>query len=434
MHTVAGMLKRILIVASGVVLGLALSLGAARLALAWGLFPNRELDRSSSYMREVLQLVNENYVDSKAAGYDPLAKLAIHGMVESLDPHSEFLESKEYQELEEELSGDFSGIGVQVEMRKGRVIVIAPIAGSPGERAGILRGDEIVSVNGRMLERGLSIDGVIDRLRGKAHTKVAVGLFRPGAGKLVELTLVRELIKLESVREVHVLPARTGYLQITEFSEHTGDEFDHALDRLLKEGIDSLVIDLRNNPGGLLDAAVDVAEPFFKKGELIVYTQGRKAADREEFRAQADGEPLRLPVAILINAGSASAAEVVTGALKDTGRAVVVGERSFGKGSVQSIFKLKNGEGLRLTTARYFTPSGVSIHEKGITPQVEVVMTPEEDSQLRLQHLRPDVADPKDFKERFGFAPIEDRQLQAALDVLRGINLLGDRGAPPAAH
>ena len=361
MHTVACMLKRILIIATGVVLGLALSLGAARLALAWGLFPNRELDRSSSYMREVMQLVNENYFDANSSAYDHLAKSAIHGMVESLDPHSEFLESKDYSQLEEELSGDFSGIGVQVEMRKGHVVVIAPIAGSPGEKAGILRGDELVSVNGKVLEHGLSMDGVIDRLRGKPHTKVAVSLLRPSTGKTIDLTLEREIIKLESVRDVHVLGEHTGYIQLTEFSDHTGEEFDNALNRLLKEGIDSLVIDLRNNPGGLLDAAVDVAEPFFKKGELIVYTQGRKASDREEYRAGADGDPLRLPVALLINAGSASAAEVVTGALKDTGRAVVVGERSFGKGSVQSIFKLKNGEGLRLTTARYFTPSGVSI-------------------------------------------------------------------------
>jgi len=429
MHTVACMLKRILIIASGVVLGLVLSLGAAQLALAWGLFPNRALDRSSSYMREVMQLVNENYFDPESSDYDHLAKSAIHGMVESLDPHSDFLESKDYHQLEEELSGGFSGIGVQVEMRKGRIVVIAPIAGSPGEKAGILRGDELVSVDGKVLERGVTMDAVIDRLRGKAHTKVAVGLLRPSTGRNLDLTLMRELIKLESVRDVHVLPDHTGYIQLTEFSDHTGEEFGKALDGLLKEGIASLIIDLRNNPGGLLDAAVEVAEPFFKKDELIVYTQGRKATDREDYRATADGDPLRLPVAILINAGSASAAEVVTGALKDTGRAVVVGERSFGKGSVQSIFKLKNGEGMRLTTARYFTPGGVSIHEKGISPQVEVVMTPEEDSRLRLQHLRPDVAVAKEFKERFGFAPIEDRQLQAALDVLRGIALLDERGA-----
>ncbi|MDB6169737.1 MAG: carboxyl-terminal protease [Verrucomicrobia bacterium] len=417
------MLKRILTLAAGVVLGLGLAFAGLRASLAWGLFPDRDLNRSSAYVKEVLHLVNENYVDPNAANYDQLAKSAIHGMVETLDPHSEFLESKEYSVLEEELSGDFSGIGVQVEMRKGSVVVIAPIAGSPGERAGILRGDEIVRVDGKPLEKGITMDRVIERLRGKPGTLVAVGLSRPGASKSFEITLRREVIKQTSVRDVRVLAPHTGYLQLTEFSEHTGEEFTEALNQLLKQGVDSLVIDLRGNPGGLLDAAVEVAEPFFKKNELIVYTQGRKPEDREDYRANDDGDPLVVPVAVLINATSASAAEVVTGALKDTGRAVVVGERSFGKGSVQSIFKLKNGDGLRLTTARYFTPGGVSIHEKGIAPQVEVVMTPEEDSKLRLQRLRSDVKDPRDFKEQFGFTPIEDRQLQAALDVLKGVNL-----------
>ncbi|MDB6095648.1 MAG: carboxyl-terminal protease [Verrucomicrobia bacterium] len=429
MHTVTRMLKRILTLAAGVALGLGLSVAAVRVAMAWGFFPKPELDRSTSYVREVLQLVNENYVDAKAAGYDKLAKSAIHGLVESLDPHSEFLESKDYSLLEEELSGDFSGIGVQVEMRKGRVVVIAPIAGSPGERAGIQRGDEITKVDGRALEKGLDMDAVIDRLRGKPRTEVAVGFYRPSTSKSFELKLKREVIKQQSVRLSRVLPAHTGYIQITEFSDHTGEEFVNALNGLLKEGIDSLIIDLRGNPGGLLDAAVEVAEPFFNKNEIIVYTQGRKPEDREDYRAAADDEPLKLPIVVLINAGSASAAEVVTGALKDTGRAVIVGERSFGKGSVQSIFKLKNGEGLRLTTARYFTPGGVSIHEKGIAPQVEVVMTPDEDSKLRLQRLRADVTDPADFKERFGFTPIEDRQLQVAIDVLKGINLI-DAGRP----
>lgn len=433
MHTVGGMFKRILILMAGVALGFALTVGSARLALAWGWFGDRDLDRSADYFRDVLKLVSENYVDPKAASHDQLAKLAIHGMVESLDPHSEFLEARAYTDLEEELSGDFSGIGVQVEVRHGRVVVIAPIADTPGERAGIQHGDEIVSINGKTLDTNVTMDGVVDLLRGKPKTKVDLGLFRPATKANLQLALTRELITLKSVRDVRVIGEHTGYVQVTEFSEHTAEEFGTALDQLLKEGIDSLVIDLRDNPGGLLDAAADVAGQFFHKGELIVYTQGRNPSDREDLLAEADLEPLTLPVAVLINSGTASAGEVVTGALKDTGRAVIVGERSFGKGSVQSILKLKNGEGLRLTTARYYTPSGVSIHEKGIAPNVEVVMTAEEDSQLRVQRLRTDIKDAKEFKDRFGFTPIEDRQLVTAIDLLKGICRLNDRALPPAA-
>lgn len=434
MSTVHEMLKRILILGSGGVLGFLLTVGAARVSQAWGLFSNRDLNRSSEYVRDVLQMVNQNYVDSTRVSYDKLAKTALHGMVESLDPHSEFLEADEYAELEEQLSGDFSGIGIQVEMRKGRVVVIAPIANSPGERAGIQRGDEILGVDGKQVDKTDSMEGVIDRLRGKPHTKVTIDLLRPTNGHKFQLTLQRELIKLDTVRLARVLSNHTGYILLTEFSDHTGEEFDKALNQLLEQGIDSLVLDLRNNPGGLLDAAVEVAEPFFKKGELIVYTRGRKPGDSENLRAEADGEPLNVPLAVLINAGTASAAEVVTGALKDTGRAVIVGERSFGKGSVQSIFPLKNGEGLRLTTARYFTPGGVSIHEKGITPNVEVVLTADEDSKLRVQQTRADVTDPKEFNERFGFTPIVDAQLQAALDVLQGIKVMDQHRAAALVH
>jgi carboxyl-terminal processing protease len=428
------MFKRILSMTAGLALGTFLAVAVAKAVLAWGWFGNRDLDHSTSYVKEVLELVNENYVEEKESSFDKLTTSALHGMVENLDPHSEFLEARDYREVDEEMKGKFGGIGVQVEMRKGKVIVISPIAGTPGDRAGILRGDEIVRVDGKGVEKGATMDTVVDRLRGAPKTKVTVSVYRPSSDKTFTFSLLREIIKIDSVRDVRVLEDGVGYLQITEFSEHTGDEFLKALNKLLKQGVTSLVLDLRNNPGGLLDAAVEVSEPFFKKNELIVYTQGRKPADRDEYRAGAGGEPLVMPMAVLVNAGSASAAEIVAGALKDTGRAVIVGERSYGKGSVQSIFKLKNGEGLRLTTARYYTPSGVSIHEKGIAPQVEVVMTPEEDGKLRLQRSRSDVNNPADFKERFGFAPIQDRQLQAALDVLKGVGVYTDRSAVAGTH
>lgn len=431
MPTVNSMFKRILVLSSGVVLGVALTVTGIRTAAAWNLFPSRELTRSAAYVKDVMRLVSENYVDGKAAAYDQLARNALHGMIESLDPHSEFLEARDNAEFEEELIGEFGGIGIQVETRDNRVVVIAPLADTPGERAGIQRGDEIVSINGKALDSNAVIDGVVDRLRGKPGTTVALRTFRPATLDTFNLSLVREVIRIESVRGVRVLEGNTGYIQLTEFSDHTAQQFGQALNRLVREGISSLVIDVRNNPGGLLDASVEVAEPFFRKGELIVYTQGRNPSDREDYHAEGAGEPLNIPIAILINAGSASAAEVLTGALKDTGRAVVVGERSFGKGSVQSVFKLERGEGLRLTTARYYTPGGVSIHEKGITPHVEVVMTPEEDAMLARQRSRSDIKDPKEFKARFGFEPVADRQLQAALDVLTGIRLLG---APMQRH
>jgi carboxyl-terminal processing protease len=424
MDTLAAMFKRILILLTAAVAGFAACLGAIRVSGSWSLFPNRDLNRSSDYVKEVLKIVNENYVDAGAADYDTLARLSIHGMVDNLDPHSEYLESQDNQELEEDLDGEFGGIGIEVETHNGAFAVIEPMAGSPGEKAGILRGDVITSIDGKSLERGVAMETVVTRLRGKPGTHVRIGLLRPSSGSRLSLDLVREVIKVESVRGVRVIDGTTGYIQVTEFSDHTGEQFIAALNNLLKAGIDNLVIDLRNNPGGLIDSAVEVAEPFFKKGDLIVYTKGRQPDDRDNYTSEADGDPLTIPVAVLINADTASAAEIVTGALKDTGKAVVVGERSFGKGSVQSIFTLKNGEGLRLTTAHYFTPSGALIHGVGISPQVEVIMSPEEDWKLSEQLARPDITDPGQFAERFGFAPIEDKQLDAAVDVLRVAQLI----------
>ena len=424
------MLRRAFTIAAGALCGSVVAFTVIQTAAGWGLWPNRELDRSSSYVRQVLEIVGENYVDPEKAAYGELTKSALHGLLSSLDPHSDFLEAKQYRELEEDMNAEFGGIGVQVEVRKEKVVVIAPIAGTPGDRAGIQRGDTIVAVDGQELGRA-SMSDVISRLRGKPGTQVTVRLFRPSTQRDVEFRLEREVIRIESVREARVLPGGIGYLQLAQFSERTGEEFRDALGRLQAEGLRGLILDLRNNPGGVLDAAVEVAEPFFPAGELIVYTQGRSPQDREEFRSRSRRLPIDEPVVVLINAGTASAAEIVAGALKDTGRAVLVGERSFGKGSVQSIFPLKNGEGLRLTTARYYTPSGVTIHQKGIDPQVESVMTPEDDARLRLQRSRSDVNDPAEFRERFGFAPIEDRQFATALEVMQGL-LAWDRKHPAA--
>ncbi len=428
------MLKRILVIALGVFLGTMLSMGVARQAAFWGLWPNRELEQSSRYVREVLKLVSENYVDAEQAELTKLTESALQGIVRSLDPHSDYMNARDYKMLEEEISSQFGGIGVQVELRNGNVVVIAPIAGTPGARAGILRGDIIVSIEGSKLEVP-TLEDVVGRLRGKPGTKVKIGFERPSTKADYEVTITRERIKVESVRDVRLRPDGIGYVQVTQFSERTGAEFIDALNSLNAQSMRALIIDLRDNPGGLLNAAVEVAEPFFNKGELIVYTQGRRKNDRDDYRASAPEPALTLPVVVLINAGSASAAEIVAGALKDTGRAVIVGERSFGKGSVQSILSLRNGEGLRLTTARYYTPSGVTIHEKGVMPDVEIVMSPAEDQSVRLQRARDDVLDPVEFKKRFDIEPATDRQLEAAVAVLQAALILEmeTQGVPAAA-
>ena len=409
-------------------LSIGMVLGVAPIALLWGLFPGREFEKASSSVTDVLKLVNENYVDPQKVTYEQLAHNSIHGMVETLDPHSEFLESKDNKAFEEDLDGQFGGVGIEVELHAGHLIIVAVTPNAPSSKAGLQRGDYITSIDGYTIEGSAKMQEAVGRLRGKPKTNVAVTIFRPKLNKALSLTITREIIKVESVTDAKILDQNIGYLRVTEFSENTGEQFWKTLNKLLEKNIESLVIDLRDNPGGLLDSAVKVAEPFFKKGEMILYTQGRKESDKEQFLSESEGEPLSLPVAILINEGTASAAEIVTGAMKDTGKAVVVGERSFGKGSVQTIIKLNRGEALRLTTAHYYTPSGAIIHQKGISPHVEVVLSSEDDSKVSRQISRSDITDPKEFKEHFGFEPIVDIQLKTALDLLKGVQLFDLQG------
>lgn len=418
MGTVRPMFRRIVSIGLGVIAGYLMTLGVVQVVAAWGLWPDRETERAAAQVSQVMRLLNKHYVDGAEVSGAKMADHAIESLVGTLDPYSQFLTPQAYEQLEEEVDGGFGGIGVQIEDVDGKITVVAPIAGTPGERAGILRGDVVVRVDGKDV-RGVKMDRVIGKMRGKPGTSVELTLERGEPAREIVLNLKREIIKVESVRDAELLDGGIGYLRVTMFAEKTGNEFKAALQKLREDGAKALVVDLRNNPGGLLNVAVEVVEPFFDAGELVVYTQGREKDDRVELRAGGRGETLSMPLAVLINGGSASAAEIVAGALKDTKRAVLVGEKSFGKGSVQTIFPLKGDAAIKITTARYYTPSGVVIHEKGIQPDIKKVLTAEQEKAVFLHRLRPDVTDPKEFEEKFGVPPAEDTQLAAAVRELK---------------
>ncbi len=416
------MLKRLLALAAAVAAGFAVAQFVARQHGAPSWWPNRERDRQVRYFRDVLETVKSNYVDASAVDYEKLTRAALRGMLSELDPHSEFLDAEAFSQTEEELNNEFSGVGIQVEERDGHIIVITPIADTPAERAGLRRGDRLVAIDGQVLHDA-SIEKTVRLIRGEPGTELKLTIFRPAQDREIQLTLKRERIRLRSVRNAALTGDGIGYVQITQFSERTGEEFAAALEELERHHLRALVLDLRNNPGGLLDAAIEVCDEFFAKDELVAYTQGRTKESREDFLAIGTHPERRYPIAVLVNGGTASAAEIVSGAMRDTKRAVIVGEKTFGKGSVQSIIELGNGEGLRLTTARYYTPSGITIHEKGIQPHVELEMSAEDEASLRIQQSRTDITDAKEFSERFGFAPVEDTQRHAALEILRGLLL-----------
>jgi carboxyl-terminal processing protease len=414
------MLKRVFLITVAAAAGFVLAQFAGRHSGAPSWWPERDRDRNVRYFREVVQTVKENYYDGSKAGYDELTRAALKGMVGQLDPHSEFLSSDEFSETEEELSSEFSGVGIQVEQRENKIVVIAPMADSPAELAGIRRGDQLIKIDGRTMDSP-SIDKTVKLIRGKPDTEVVLTMYRATQNKELDFRLKRQRILMPSIRNANIGTDGIGYVEITQFSEHTGQEFDDALTQMEKKGLKALIIDLRDNPGGLLDAAIDVCGEFFNKDELVVYTQGRGADSRENYTANGKHPRRTYPIALLVNGGTASAAEIVSGAMKDTGRAVVVGERTFGKGSVQTVIELRNGEGMRLTTARYYTPGGAIIHEHGIEPQVEIDIPADDESKIRLQQSRVDLNAPAEFKDRFGFQPIPDVQLTTAEEVLTGV-------------
>ena len=324
-----------------------------------------------SYLKlftDVLKIVKENYVEEP--NIKKLIYGALVGMVSSLDPFSAFFPPDKYKEFMEETEGEFGGVGIEISMEKGRPIVVAPIEGTPAFKAGLRAGDIILAVDGEDTF-GKSLLEIVKKIRGKPGTKVKLTIMRKGLDKPITVEITRAVIKIESVK--YTKYRDIGYVKLIQFQHYTSRDLRKAIKDLISQDVKGLVIDLRNNPGGLLSEAVKVSDLFLPEGKLIVYTKGRR--DEEKYYAKEPAlVPPGMPVVVLINKGSASASEIVTGALQDHHRAIIVGEKSFGKASVQNIIPLEDGSAIKITVAYYYTPSGRLIHGKGIKPDVKVAM------------------------------------------------------------
>ena len=386
------------------------------------------MDENVDLFAAVLQKVRSEYVDATNLTYHSLVYSALQGMVGKLDPHSEFLDAGDYRQLQGDTEGQFGGLGLDVEMMDGFITVLAPMEDSPGFRAGILSGDRIIRIAGKNVGR-MSLTDAVKQLRGEPGTLVTVTIQRPLTGAVKDFTLKRAIIQVAMVKDINgrkefpLVADNIGYVRITEFGDKTGDELESALQRLEERGMKALILDLRGNPGGLLDEAVDVCQKFLPRGQLIVSTEGYDPAQNSVRRAGGHGDELNgMAIVILVNFSSASAAEIVTGCLQDLHRAIILGEQTFGKGSVQSIFPIDDGAALKLTTAKYYTPSHKVIHEHGITPDIEVPMTREQEAALLLKHELGGL-ESLDAASRVRVENIQDGQLARAEDLLKAILL-----------
>ena len=426
------MKKRLLYGGLVVVLGLNLFFGA-RIYLSSAVasekddtYPNLAL------FARVLEMVRKDYVDGEKLTYQELIHGSLKGMLNTLDPHSEFMDAPKFDELRKDTEGQFGGVGIVVSVKDNSLTVVSPIEDTPGFRAGIQAGDRIVSIDGKSTDK-LSLTDAVKKLRGQTGTQVTLGVLRPPANQIKEYQLTRADIKVDTIkdqdgkRDFPLLEDKTGYVRISQFGEKTGDDLGRALKELKKKGMESLVLDLRDNPGGLLDQAVKVCERFLPNGQLVVSTEGRVASQKAEYKAAGRDPYQHLPIVVLVNGGSASAAEIVAGCLQDLKRAIILGEQSFGKGSVQSILPLQDGSALRLTTAKYYTPSHRVIHEKGITPDMYVSITPEVERDLAVKRT-PGALESAEDGERGRLERVRDPQLDRALDVLKGVHLYTRRG------
>lgn len=416
------------------VFGLALAVLLLNLALGANVYLNTSHTAAQSdnpqasleIFNDALQKIHSEYVDGKDLTYRQLVYSALKGAVSRLDPHSEFLDADSYQELQDDTEGQFGGVGLMVGTKDGQITVIAPMDDTPGSRAGILSGDRIIKVEGKSVDKA-DLPDVVKMLRGDPGSTVSLTLERPSTGMIKTYTLTRAIIQMEMVKDINgqkIFPLdenQIGYVRITQFGERTGDELEAAIEKLKDEHLKGLIIDLRWNPGGLLDQAVEVCQKFLPSGQLVVSTEGRHTL--EKYYAHGNGDELKgVPIVVLVNLGSASAAEIVTGCLQDLHRVVVLGEKTFGKGSVQTIFPLDDGSALKLTVAKYYTPSHKVIHQHGITPDVYVPLTDAEEAAVLVKRTPGGIESIPD-KDRAGVLGLHDEQMDRAEDLLKGLIL-----------
>jgi len=436
------------------------SLAAAALAAAFLYTPQAMSAESSETYRQlnlfgdVFERVRNDYVEETTD--TELIENAINGMLTALDPHSSYLNPKNYRDMQVQTRGEFGGLGIEVTMENGLVKVVSPIDETPAARAGLMAGDLVTHLDGEPV-MGLTLSQAVEKMRGPVKSSIVLTVSRQGVDQPFDVTIVRDIIQIQSVR--YRAEGNIGYVRITSFNEQTISSLRRAVDKLNEEigdGIKGLVLDLRNNPGGLLDQAVAVSDAFLEQGE-IVSTRGRRAEEAQRFNAKSGDLAKGMPIIVLINGGSASASEIVAGALQDHRRAIVLGTKSFGKGSVQTIIPLQGHGAIRLTTARYYTPAGRSIQARGIEPDIEVeqarvtaVNGPRRRSEADLrrhlengnndatrledkvkdkseQEAKPTAEAEKPASAATSTDDPQDFQLTYALDLMRGITLMGER-------
>ena len=378
--------------------------------------------KSLAHFTEVLELIRENYVDKDRISYDKLYLNALKGVMRGLDPFSAYMNKDTYSNLKSETSGAvFSGIGMQVTFKKRKLTVIAPINGSPAEKAGIKPGDIILDINGEEVSEMTILD-CKKALSGKPGTSVEITLYSESDKRTKVLKLIRAIIKPHTVTWVFNEDAKMGYIRISMFNIDTAYDLDNALEKLKEKKMTALVLDLRNNPGGLLKAGIEVCSRFIKTGKLVVFIKGRKKNNIRKFLSKRCLKTDKIPIAILINGNSASAAEIVAGCLQDYKRAALIGETSFGKGSVQSVIPITDDTALRLTTAKYYTPSERIIHEVGITPDVEVPISSKSADILLYQMISYPGREHPGKK-----GTITDIQLKRAYEILKGVRIFKNK-------